>query len=99
MEDIMIGGVTQRIWFRGVDRSKPALILLHGGPGASEAALFRHLNKILIERLWAANRYSRRELLDACLAADLRITGFKRFPLTYFWQNVWGNIVEATPVV
>lgn len=44
MEDIMIGGVTQRIWFRGVDKSKPALILLHGGPGASEAALFRYYN-------------------------------------------------------
>jgi pimeloyl-ACP methyl ester carboxylesterase len=27
-----------------VDKSQPALILLHGGPGASEAALFRHYN-------------------------------------------------------
>ncbi len=53
------------------------------------------LNRILIERLWQANRYSREELLDACLAADLRITGFKRFPITYFWKNLWGNIVKA----
>lgn len=53
------------------------------------------LNKILIERLWNANRYSREELLNAASAADLQVTGFKRFPLTYFWQNLWGNIVEA----
>ena len=26
------------------DRGNPALILLHGGPGASESALFRHYN-------------------------------------------------------
>lgn len=53
------------------------------------------LNKILIEWLWNANRYSREELLNAASAADLQVTGFKRFPLTYFWQNLWGNIVEA----
>ena len=44
MTDPVIGGVEQRLWFRGVDVGKPALILLHGGPGASEAALFRHFN-------------------------------------------------------
>jgi pimeloyl-ACP methyl ester carboxylesterase len=44
MTDEVIGGVEQRLWFRGVDVDKPALILLHGGPGTSEAALFRHFN-------------------------------------------------------
>jgi pimeloyl-ACP methyl ester carboxylesterase len=47
MESITIGGVSQRIWFRGASRSSPALILLHGGPGASESALFRHYNSEL----------------------------------------------------
>jgi proline iminopeptidase len=42
MDDVRIGGITQRIWFRGRDKGNPALILLHGGPGISEAALFRH---------------------------------------------------------
>jgi pimeloyl-ACP methyl ester carboxylesterase len=42
MEDVTIGGIAQRIWFRGRDRGNRALVLLHGGPGISEAALFRH---------------------------------------------------------
>lgn len=42
MERVTIGGVPQSIWFRGADTRKPALVLLHGGPGASESALFRH---------------------------------------------------------
>ena len=41
MTDLTIGGVRQRVWFRGTSLDNPALILLHGGPGASEAALFR----------------------------------------------------------
>ena len=47
IETISIGGVPQRFWFRGVDVNKPALILLHGGPGASESPLFRHYNSEL----------------------------------------------------
>lgn len=47
MEDHTIGSVKQRIWFRGVNTAAPAVILLHGGPGASEAALFRHFNGAL----------------------------------------------------
>jgi pimeloyl-ACP methyl ester carboxylesterase len=44
MIDAPIGGIEQRLWFRGMDVANPAVILLHGGPGASEAALFRHFN-------------------------------------------------------
>ena len=44
METATIGGISQSIWFRGVSRSNPALILLHGGPGVSESPLFRHYN-------------------------------------------------------
>lgn len=42
METAEIGGVEQSLWFRGVDTDKPAVVLLHGGPGASEGMLFRH---------------------------------------------------------
>ena len=49
METHTIGGVPQSIWFRGLDRGRPAVILLHGGPGASESALFRHYNAGLEE--------------------------------------------------
>lgn len=44
MESVDVGGVAQSIWFRAEDKRNPALILLHGGPGASESALFRHYN-------------------------------------------------------
>lgn len=47
METVTIGGIPQSIWFRGVSQSNPALIILHGGPGASESALFRHYNNAL----------------------------------------------------
>ena len=47
METAIIGGIPQSIWFRGVSATNPALILLHGGPGASESALFRYYNSAL----------------------------------------------------
>lgn len=47
MEALPIGGVVQHVWFRGVHTHNPPLIILHGGPGASEAALFRHYNAAL----------------------------------------------------
>ena len=49
MEKVEIGGVEQMLWFRGASSDNPALILLHGGPGASESALFRHYNSELEE--------------------------------------------------
>lgn len=42
MQKVSIGGLPQQLWFRGLSTSAPALILLHGGPGASESPLFRH---------------------------------------------------------
>jgi proline iminopeptidase len=50
METVRVGGIEQSIWWRGVDVRNPALVLLHGGPGASEAALFRHFNAELEQR-------------------------------------------------
>ena len=50
MADIVIGGVAQRLWFRAADVASPAVIVLHGGPGASATALFRHYNADLERR-------------------------------------------------
>jgi hypothetical protein len=47
MEMVPIGGTPQSLWIRGVDAGNPALILLHGGPGTSESALFRHYDALL----------------------------------------------------
>lgn len=46
MEMATIGGIPQSLWIRGTDAGNPALILLHGGPGASESALFRHYDAL-----------------------------------------------------
>jgi len=42
IERIALNDSVQEVWIRGADRRKPLLVLLHGGPGASESALFRH---------------------------------------------------------
>lgn len=47
MERVPIGGTLQSIWVRGVDTRQPAVVLLHGGPGTSESALFRHYDAAL----------------------------------------------------
>lgn len=44
MKQESIGSIQQQLWIRGVSTSNPALVLLHGGPGASEASLFRHFD-------------------------------------------------------
>jgi pimeloyl-ACP methyl ester carboxylesterase len=50
MTDATIGGVKQRLWFRAVNATNPPVILVHGGPGASETALFRYFNADLEHR-------------------------------------------------
>jgi proline iminopeptidase len=47
MTTIRLGGQNQSVWIRGRSVSAPILILLHGGPGASESALFRHYDAAL----------------------------------------------------
>jgi pimeloyl-ACP methyl ester carboxylesterase len=42
-----IGGIDQWVMMRGESLGNPPLILLHGGPGFSETALFRHFNASL----------------------------------------------------
>lgn len=41
MQTWTIGGIPQRVWLRGRRTDAPLLILVHGGPGSSESALFR----------------------------------------------------------
>ena len=47
IERVEIGGLEQFIIIRGRDRTNPALLVLHGGPGTSETAMFRHFNAAL----------------------------------------------------
>ncbi|WP_170764624.1 alpha/beta fold hydrolase [Ruegeria lacuscaerulensis] len=41
---VEIGELEQFVVIRGRDRANPALLVLHGGPGTSETAMFRHFN-------------------------------------------------------
>lgn len=42
-----LGGLDQWVMIRGVSTAEPPLVLLHGGPGLGETALFRHFNAAL----------------------------------------------------
>ncbi|MFN8164372.1 MAG: alpha/beta hydrolase, partial [Solirubrobacterales bacterium] len=44
-----LGGLDQFVTIRGRSAANPPLIMLHGGPGLSETALFRHFNSPLEE--------------------------------------------------
>ncbi|MDD5463224.1 MAG: hypothetical protein PHG00_16640 [Methylococcales bacterium] len=55
------------------------------------------ITKLLIEKWWKANRYSRKELEDALVAGGFENIAFRRFPYSYFWQNQWAYIVEGRP--
>ena len=45
IEKVMIGGQEQYIIIRGVDKSKPIMLFLHGGPGSPEVAFIKHFNR------------------------------------------------------
>jgi len=79
MTDESIGGVPQQLWFRGVTTSAPALILLHGGPGASEAALFRRYNAELERHflvVYWEQRGAGRSLTPAVTPASMSVDQF-----------------------
>ncbi len=44
IEKVMLGGQEQYIIIRGVDKSKPIMLFLHGGPGSPEVAFMKHYN-------------------------------------------------------
>jgi SAM-dependent methyltransferase len=53
------------------------------------------ITKVLIERWWKANLYTREELREAFLSAGFSGVTFRRFPHAYFWQNLWAYVIEG----
>lgn len=49
-----LGGARQYVLLRGPDREAPILVNVHGGPGMSERALYRHHNSVLEEHFIVA---------------------------------------------
>jgi SAM-dependent methyltransferase len=56
------------------------------------------ITKVLIERWWKANRYTREELREAFLSTGFSDVTFRRFPYAYFWQNLWAHVAEGRGV-
>lgn len=50
-----LGGVDQFVLIRGRDASHPLLLLLHGGPGDAQGALFRYYNSALEDHFVVVN--------------------------------------------
>lgn len=44
IEKVTLGGQAQYLVIRGVDKNRPIMLFLHGGPGSPEAAFIRHYN-------------------------------------------------------
>lgn len=44
IEKITLGGQEQYLIIRGVDKTKPVMLFLHGGPGSPEVAFINHFN-------------------------------------------------------
>lgn len=45
IEKVTLGGYEQYIIIRGVDKTKPIMLFLHGGPGSPELAFMKHYNR------------------------------------------------------
>jgi pimeloyl-ACP methyl ester carboxylesterase len=45
IEKVALGGHEQYIIIRGVDKTKPIMLFLHGGPGSPEVAFIKHYNR------------------------------------------------------
>jgi SAM-dependent methyltransferase len=54
------------------------------------------ITRLLIERCWKANRYTREQLEAALHSAGFTNIEFRKFPFPYFWQNWWGHVVAAS---
>ncbi len=55
------------------------------------------VTKYLIERPWNANSYSRDELREVLSEAGIEDVRFRRFPVSHFWLNLWGHIIQIPP--
>lgn len=53
------------------------------------------ITKLLIEKLWKANCYTREELRKALAAAGFQAIVFRKFPRFYFWLNLSSHVVEG----
>ncbi|TFW15630.1 alpha/beta hydrolase [Massilia arenosa] len=52
---LRVNGVPEQVWLRGRRAELPLLLVLHGGPGTSEMALFRHFTPGLEEAFLVAH--------------------------------------------
>jgi SAM-dependent methyltransferase len=53
------------------------------------------ITKLLIEKWWKANGYTREELQKALGAVGFQVMLFRKFPPSHFWLNLSSHVVES----
>lgn len=74
-----LGGVKQWVLIRGEDTANPPLILLHGGPGMSDAGFFRYYNAPLEKHFTCVNwdqRGAGKSFDDSIPTASMKVEQF-----------------------
>lgn len=114
IEKIRLGGVAQWIQIRGVDRSKPLLLFIHGGPGFPQMP-FSHLNAELEKNFvvvqwdqrgagksysWSIPDESMRVAQFVSDTRELTQILLRRFnaPKCFLVAHSWGSLVGALTV-
>ena len=103
-----LGGLDQWVMIRGESVANPPLIMLHGGPGLSETALFRHFNAVLEKHFtvvyWdqrGAGKSFSRTIPAATMTveqflSDLdELVGAVRVRLGHSWGSTLGTLYAA----
>ena len=60
MEKVILGGLQQHIIIRGKDRTKPVLLILHGGPGGAHSSFFKLLHGAGLEENFVVVEWDQR---------------------------------------
>jgi pimeloyl-ACP methyl ester carboxylesterase len=112
LERVVLGGAEQTLLVRGRDRSKPALLYVHGGPGFAQMAVARHYSEEL-ERHFVVVHWDQRGAGASCagtdfaaltqeqLVADLIELSEQlraRFGRVYLLGHSWGSVIGALAV-
>jgi pimeloyl-ACP methyl ester carboxylesterase len=112
LEHVVLGGAEQQLLVRGRDRSKPALLYVHGGPGFAQMAFARHYSEEL-ERHFVVVHWDQRGAGASCdgtdfgaltrerMVADLVELSEKlreRFGRVYLLGHSWGSVIGALAV-
>lgn len=112
LERVVLGGAEQTLLVRGRDRSKPALLYVHGGPGFAQLSIARTYSEELEQRFVVVH-WDQRGAGASCdgtnfsaltrerMVADLVELGEllgRRFGRVFLLGHSWGSVIGALAV-